>query len=164
MGFVDSQLLSTVITFYIPFSFIVKNTTKIFDVDDKENIGTNNKRLKLDNLESITGLKSKNEGLTIQVYILRQEKSQWIKYFEWIIKNIQNPNVTEIANKIVGWTPLHEAAKCGYLQVFKMIMNETKSINPKDKRGRTPLHEAASKGNYPQWPEEELNKSVTLVN
>ena len=54
--------------------------------------------------------------------------------------------MTEFANKITGWTPLHEAAYLGYQQIFKIIMAETKTIDPKDNRGRTPFHEAASKG------------------
>ena len=64
-----------------------------------------------------------------------------LKIFELIFGHILDKNP---ANK-VGSTPLHVAAKEGYVSICKMIMKEKKE-NPKDKEGETPLHGAAENG------------------
>ena len=42
-----------------------------------------------------------------------------------------------------GDTPLHLAAKNGYLEIVKCIMDNIDDKSPKDNQGRTPLHLAA---------------------
>ena len=46
-----------------------------------------------------------------------------------------------------GFTPLHEAAVQGQLQVCNYIMAYLKNKNPGDNQGQTPLHKATFQGN-----------------
>ena len=39
-----------------------------------------------------------------------------------------------------AWTPLHWAAKEGYLKLTKFIIENAEDKNPKNKFGKTPLH------------------------
>lgn len=45
-----------------------------------------------------------------------------------------------------GWTPFHEAAWFGQLEVCKLFMKEIEKINPKRNDGDTVLHTAAYGG------------------
>ena len=44
------------------------------------------------------------------------------------------------------WTPLHEAAECGHLEMVKHITKHLENKNPPDNGGITPLHLAAEHG------------------
>ena len=45
-------------------------------------------------------------------------------------------------------TPLHEAAINGHLEIYKIIAERVKEINPKDRNGNTPLRLAEEKGHH----------------
>jgi ankyrin repeat protein len=45
-----------------------------------------------------------------------------------------------------GITPLHWAARLGYLETVKLLLEYAKDKNPADKDGQTPLHLAAERG------------------
>ena len=47
-----------------------------------------------------------------------------------------------------GLTPLHVAARKGYLEIYKFIAEREEDINPKDSWGRTPLSFADENGHY----------------
>ena len=49
---------------------------------------------------------------------------------------------------LTGWTPLHYAARCGHLAVFKFIFETIKYKEPKTSDGRTPLKVAIQFENY----------------
>ena len=97
-------------------------------------------------------LTEKNQALTEKDQVLRekmkntsQEKKDWIKYFELLLKNVYQ-HTTGFATNQEGWTPFHEAVHFGHEKILKIIMDESKEKNPKDANGRTPLHEAATLG------------------
>lgn len=48
----------------------------------------------------------------------------------------------------MGWTPLHTAARCGHLAVFKFIFESIKYKEPKTFDGRTPLKVAIQFEHY----------------
>ena len=45
-----------------------------------------------------------------------------------------------------GYTPLHEAALRGHLDIVKYLFDRIKNKNPRNDLGTTPLHEAAKEG------------------
>lgn len=45
--------------------------------------------------------------------------------------------------KDLGYTPLHEAASCGYLNVIELLLQHSSDVNCCSKNGSTPLHLAA---------------------
>merc|ERR1712029_665054 len=45
-----------------------------------------------------------------------------------------------------GETPLHEAARHGRLEIYRLMMEYVQDKNPADNNGTTPLHEAAEGG------------------
>ena len=45
-----------------------------------------------------------------------------------------------------GFTPLHEAAKAGHLDICKLITENLEDKNPPDDDGWTVLHDAADRG------------------
>ena len=62
-----------------------------------------------------------------------------IEFVKALIKFSTNPNQ---ANQ-KGWTPLHEAAFQGHLEVCRLILGKIEDTNPPDEEGETPLHTAA---------------------
>ena len=46
-----------------------------------------------------------------------------------------------------GKTPLHQAAKYGFFDLCKLILENTTNKNPEDNAGMTPFHYAAAAGN-----------------
>ena len=62
-----------------------------------------------------------------------------------MLENMKNKN----PSSKFGHTALHEAASCGNLPMFKLILNYSKNISPRDDNIRyTPLHNAAEQGHY----------------
>ena len=47
-----------------------------------------------------------------------------------------------------GWTPLHDAAKNGHLEICRLIAQHLEDKNPRDVIGWTPLHWAAEHGHF----------------
>ncbi|WP_179947520.1 ankyrin repeat domain-containing protein, partial [Wolbachia endosymbiont of Cylisticus convexus] len=50
------------------------------------------------------------------------------------------------AKNIYGETPLHLAARSGYLNVVEKLIEKGANVNAKNSNGKTPLHYAAEKG------------------
>jgi hypothetical protein len=50
------------------------------------------------------------------------------------------------AKNAEGWTPLHEAATCGYKEVVELLIENAADVNAKTTWGGTPLHRAAIYG------------------
>ena len=60
-----------------------------------------------------------------------------------IMKKSEDKNPKAAPNDL---TPLHAAALCGHLEIFKIILTEAEDKTPKDLSGWTPLHSAAFYG------------------
>ena len=47
-----------------------------------------------------------------------------------------------------GFTPLHVAARHGYLEIYRFIAERVENKNPEDSDGETPLSLATENGHY----------------
>ena len=64
-----------------------------------------------------------------------------LKVCRYIVENNEDP--VSWTNSNTGCTPLHLAAWKGHIEVYKMLIEKVKDINPRDNFGKTPLHWAA---------------------
>ena len=67
---------------------------------------------------------------------LQGKENQWFLITLWS-KNPSDEN---------GYTPLHEAAQGGHIDICKLILDKITVKNPSDENGYTPLHETAQGG------------------
>jgi ankyrin repeat protein len=81
-------------------------------------------------------------NLPLQLAIEHQQKN--IALVSLLLEHQVDPNVGDAFNI----TPLHVAAKCGYLDIVKMLLAKSADPNRVDEDGYTPLHIAAAQG-YP---------------
>jgi ankyrin repeat protein len=59
--------------------------------------------------------------------------------------SIRNINVN-VKDDVYGWTPLHEAAWKGHVEIIRLLLQNGAEVNAKNNYGYTPLHYAACNG------------------
>ena len=82
--------------------------------------------------------------------------NEWVELLKFIIKNVETRHDTSRfvysfedvnAKNSYGWTPLHEAAYWGNLDIAKLLLERGADVNAKSSVGNTPLYWAASRNN-----------------
>ena len=124
----------------------VQSLKELESFSRKTNIFTNKYCIR----EHITGPASVEDRRNEVFHYLPYESKDNVTYYAMLLAKIMLENMKD-KNPLskCGNTALHEAASCGNLPMFKMILNYTENISPRHELLRhTPLHNAAEKGHY----------------
>jgi hypothetical protein len=63
-----------------------------------------------------------------------------------VIRLLSIRNINVNVKDVDGWTPLHDAARNGHIEIARLLLQNGAKVNAKDRWDRTPLHIAAFRG------------------
>ncbi|XP_037404543.1 ankyrin repeat, PH and SEC7 domain containing protein secG-like [Triticum dicoccoides] len=78
-------------------------------------------------------------GKTPLVWAITADKSGYVNIFRYLLDHGANPDNVDI----IGFTPLHEAAKIGHCEIIELLLSRGAYVDPFSTDHGTPLHVAA---------------------
>lgn len=118
---------------------------ELSDLEQTEEDKNKNKPSRLKSTRRRGSAIRRNEKGETQLHVACIDGS--IEKVEKLIEDGHSPNVRDNC----GWTPLHEAANHGFVDIARLLINAGANINDPGGpacKGVTPLHDAASCGNF----------------